>query len=230
MTEDHSVLREQLGAYALGHLTGDEAAAVERHVAGCASCVADLAEVAPLATRLRAVDWHRVAAASQPDAALGDRIVDAVRTERRARAASDLRQRAGAALAAAAAVVAVCGVGVVAGRGSAPRVAAAPQGPFEPVAVRAAVPGIAASAGVVPHTWGVEIKLKAAGFAKGAPYAVYVTPADGRRRTAGAFVGTGATTMTCNLNSDVLRPDAAAFAVEDAAGRVVLSATLPRAG
>jgi anti-sigma factor RsiW len=36
-------VREDLGIYALGLLEGDERAAVERHLAGCAACRADLA-------------------------------------------------------------------------------------------------------------------------------------------------------------------------------------------
>ncbi len=68
-----------------------------------------------------------------------------------------------------------------------------------------------ASAGVVAHTWGVEIKLEATGLRSGSPYAVVVMTRDRRPRSAGAFVGTGDNVMNCNLNSDVLRPDATGF-------------------
>ncbi|MEJ7707331.1 MAG: hypothetical protein WKF82_08675 [Nocardioidaceae bacterium] len=53
-----------------------------------------------------------------------------------------------------------------------------------------------------------------------------VTTGDGRRRSAGAFVGTGDKVINCNLNSDVLRPDAIGFEVLDEAGRAVLTADL----
>ncbi len=37
-TGPHRALREALGAYALGHLTQDEADEVRAHLAGCSAC------------------------------------------------------------------------------------------------------------------------------------------------------------------------------------------------
>ncbi|MGX5657907.1 zf-HC2 domain-containing protein, partial [Geodermatophilus nigrescens] len=54
--DEHRELREQLGAYALGHLTGAERDRVRAHLDGCADCRAELADIAPLAARLAAVD------------------------------------------------------------------------------------------------------------------------------------------------------------------------------
>ena len=221
---NHDETRELLGAYALGHLPEDEAAYVERHLDDCGPCRDDLAYVAPVVARLRALG---PAATATPPPSLGDRVALAVARERAHRSTALRFRRASVALAAAASLVVAVGAGAVAGRSSTPAVTATPKGPFEPVPVNVAAPGVTANAGVVPHTWGVEIKLTAAGFDPGATYAVWVTTADGRRRSAGAFVGTGAKEMRCNLNSDVLRPDAAAFDVVDATGRTVLTGALP---
>jgi anti-sigma factor RsiW len=85
---------------------------------------------------------------------------------------------------------------------------------------------VEASAALVAHTWGVEIKLAAAGLAAGAPYTVQVTTQQGQVVDAGAFLGTGARTLNCNLNASVLREDARSFAVLDGRGEQVLTARL----
>ncbi|WP_205860606.1 DUF4394 domain-containing protein [Phycicoccus sp. HDW14] len=91
------------------------------------------------------------------------------------------------------------------------------------------VSGVTATAGVVPHTWGVEVRLTASGFAAGDRYRVVVLGEDGRTYPAGEFVGTGARPMVCNLNSSVLRADAAGFEVLDGAGTVLAQSTFPAA-
>ena len=54
--QEHRVLRERLGAYVLDGLDPAERAGVDAHLAGCASCRAELASLAPLAGPLRGVD------------------------------------------------------------------------------------------------------------------------------------------------------------------------------
>lgn len=100
-----------------------------------------------------------------------------------------------------------------------------------PVAV-AAVPsqvsvltdGVRASAGMIAHGWGVEIKLKGAGFTQDGAYDVEVV--DERSTSAGRFIGTGDKELNCNLNSAVKGPDAARFVVRDDTGGEVLSGML----
>lgn len=222
---EHRRLRELLGSYAFDALPRTVTASVRAHLDGCAECRAQLAEIAPLVDDLRGIDPERVSSVATPPADLGGRIRTAVAHERREQ---HRRGRGRQLLAAAAAVVAllvVGGVGVVVGerRGDGPPV------PLEAVSVRSDVPGLSADAGIVPHTWGVEIKLEATGFRAGESYLVTVRTEDGRERPAGAFVGTGERVMNCNLNSDVLRGDAAGFTVVDAGGETVLTAELPNA-
>jgi anti-sigma factor RsiW len=219
-------LRELLGTYAFAGLPRTATTAVRAHLDGCAACRAELAEIAPLVDDLRDIDPDRVSAVATPPPDLGERIRGAVAQDRRLR---DRRGRGRRVLAAAAAVLAVLAVGAV-GFAVGDRGADLPPSvaqPFEQVQVQSELAGLSADAGVVPHTWGVEIKLVATGFTPGESYAVTVRTDDGRERSAGAFVGTGEREMTCNLNSDVLRGDATGFTVVDAAGVEVLSADLP---
>lgn len=215
--EEHRALRESVGVYALGRLPSAEATALRAHLDGCAACRAELAEIEPVVGPLNRVDPARLDTVPSPPAWLGDRIVARATAER-----GPVRNRRHVlAAAAAAALVGLAGAGGYAlGSGSDAAV------PREPVALRTAAPGVDASATVVPHTWGVEITLDAGGFAPGAVYRVVVLDDGGRAVNAGEFVGTGADRMLCNLNSSVLRADAAGFDVVDPAGRVVLHGEL----
>ncbi|MBM6400582.1 anti-sigma factor family protein [Phycicoccus sonneratiae] len=219
---DHEALRVLIGPYVLGRLDPGDTATLEVHLDTCASCRADLAELTPVAGALADVRG-RAPALAEPPADLLDRVGAAVEAEgRRARRPAAWRT-AGVAAAAAAVAVAVTLTGV--------RLAEPPPGPFEPVPVAVAAPGVTASAGVVPHTWGVEVRLSARGFDAGDRYRVVVLGEDGRSYPAGEFVGTGSRPMVCNLNSSVLRADAGGFEVLDTAGTVLARSTFapPRA-
>ena len=87
-------------------------------------------------------------------------------------------------------------------------------------------PGISSNVDVVPHTWGMEIKLTARGFEAGKTYRVMVTDKSGAAVSAGEFIGTGGKEMRCNLNSSVLRADATGFRVLGPADEAVLSSRL----
>ena len=221
MTEpgDHRDLREQLGWYALGHGTPEERAGVRAHLDGCAACRAELAELSPLAVRLQGVDPDRLDEQPMPPAGLGDAVLARIAAEeplRRRRVAS---RRA---LAAAAVVgVAAAGFGV----GWLVRPVPDPL-PLEPVAVQVADTGIEATANVIPHAWGVEVRLTGEGFTAGAVYRVVVTDEDGTEVSAGQFLGVGPAELRCNLNSSVLREDATGFQVVAADGTVVATSDL----
>ena len=225
--EEHRTLREMLGAFSLGHLSAAEHASVQAHLDGCSDCRRDLDEIAPLASALRFVDPNRVSQVATPAPDLGEKVFAAIAAER---ILWDRRARRRLVLLAAAtvlAVLAVGGVGVAIGEKIAePSVATVPAVPIEPVDVTPASDDVQASAGIIAHTWGIEIKLQAVGLPEGDSYAVVVTTGDGRNRSAGAFVGTGDQVMNCNLNASVLRPDATGFKVLDESGETVLTADL----
>lgn len=212
-------MREQLGWYALGHGTPEERAAVRAHLDGCAACRAELAELTPLTARLAGVDPDRLDEQPAPPAGLGDAVLARIAAEAPLRRRRRTSRRA---LTAAATVgVAAAGFGV----GWLARPVPDPL-PLEPVAVQVAVTDIEARADVVPHTWGVEVRLVGEGFTAGEVYRVVVTDEDGTPVPAGQFLGVGPEELRCNLNASVLREDATGFRVVDAGGTVVVSSEL----
>ncbi|MGH3932218.1 MAG: anti-sigma factor family protein [Pseudonocardiaceae bacterium] len=219
---DHRALREQLGAYALGQLAGEESRATQAHLETCADCRAEVDALLPVAAALRTVDPDWLEEAPPVPPPLSPAVLHEVRSGRRAPAASGRSRRALLLTAAAgvATVAAAGGIGYRMGVGT----RALPAG--EPTPVRAMVPQIRATANLVAHTWGMEVKLTATGFALGEAYRVSVTDQAGRTVNAGEFIGTGDAEMRCNLNSSVLRADAASFQVRNPAGDVVLTAAL----
>ena len=210
----HRALREQLGMYALGGGDPAERAVVRAHLDGCAACRAELAELAPVAARLADVDPDRLEELPAPPPGLGAAVLARIAAESGRR---QPRHRRLALVAATAAVAAAAfGVGWLVRP-------VPPQPPLERVAVQVDDAAITATADVVPHTWGVEVKLSGAGFTAGEVYRVSVRADDGAEVPAGEFLGTGPAELDCNLNSSVLRDDAVGFAVVDADGAVVLS-------
>ncbi|MBW3640976.1 MAG: anti-sigma factor [Actinobacteria bacterium] len=251
MIEDseHRRLRELLGSYALSALPPDVAPALVAHLDGCATCRAELAEIAPLADDLRGVDPDRLSDLATPPAGLGVQIRTAVAEERSlvdARAARLARRtaRAGqrrAFLAVAGGVVVLAaGIGLGAAVNRDPR-------PVLPVALPSSSPSATVpiesltlegtspsspqvqTAGLIPHTWGVEVRMVGTGFAAGETFRAAFRSRDGRLLPAGEFLGTGEKTLTCNMQAALLRPDTVNFVIMDASGAPVLTTDLPAA-
>ena len=250
MIEDseHRRLRELLGSYALGDLPPAVAAGLVAHLDGCAACRAELAEIAPLAEDLRGVDPGRLSDLATPPAGLGIRIRTAVAEERAlvdARAARQARQavRAGRrrAFVAVAAGVAVLMAGISLGAvlrdpGAGPPQALpssspSPSVPIEPLVLERTGPSSPQiqTAGLIPHTWGVEVRMVGTGFTEGQTFRAAFRSLDGRLLPAGEFLGTGEKTLTCNMQAALLRPDTVGFVVMDASGVPVLTTELPAA-
>lgn len=216
MTLSHEELRDALGAYALGQLDDDLRREVDAHLASCDECRTQLADILPLAEVLRGVDVDRI----HP---LG--VVPPPELDARIRRALPLPHvRVGinrwrsAAVAAAVAAVAVAATVVVARDGS-PTVIAVPD--------VTAADGITATAGLVDHTWGLEIRLEATGLRAGEQFAVWVLGEDGQSYDAGTFVGVAGAKIVCDMSSSVLLDDATSFRVVDTAGTEVIAAALP---
>ncbi len=220
---DHEQLRESLGAYALGQLDDAWDARVRAHLTTCATCPAELADIGPLARMLRGVDADAVrpVGVGVPPG-LDERIRRALpqptTQERGPRRRTGPLLTAAVAVASAAAAVVVTVV-VVRDDAAQPTVIAVPQ--------VQSVQGVTASAGLVDHTWGLEIKLQAKGLRAGERFQMWVVADDGTRREAGEFVGVAGTEITCDMSSSVLLDDAAAFRVVDASGDEVISADIP---
>ena len=221
MSDDtkHHELRMALGAYVLGHLDEPERKHVEAHVASCARCRREVDELLPVANQLALAVSSTPARVDDPPADLIGRIESeialAARRDRR-----DVRRRFLGAAAVGAVAASVIAAALVFGLD---RTEPQPTVPLEAVSVDVREPDVTATADLVAHTWGVEVKLRATGLDEGARFRVAVIGRDGSRHSAGEFVCTGDNEMNCNLNSAVLRNDAVGFVVEDRAGSMVVS-------
>lgn len=174
--------RGDLAALALGLEAADDA---RRHVGGCASCRAALAELREAAAALAAADPARVDAGDEPvDPAIGERIVARIARE----AAAARRRRRLRLLAVAAAVLALAGAGAGALAGGGGGV----DGDDATTVHLAGPTGAEAEATLDERAWGTEVSIELRGLERGEVYWVWLTGDDGERVTAGTMAGTGA--------------------------------------
>ena len=173
--------RELLGAYALGHLEGDERAGLEAHLEGCSGCREELAALAPVARMLPHADPARFGPAPQPPAELGQRIAATIEGEKQ-RTQQRRRRRAfgGFALggAAAAAVAAVLLLFVFGGSSPDAR---------QPVRFTDLPEGISIDATLEPHAYGTEIHMYVHGVPSGTLCKVWLRGPKGASYPAGTF-------------------------------------------
>jgi hypothetical protein len=208
---EHEAIREDLGGYVLGGLTVDEQRAVERHLATCADCRKELAELDPVPVLLTlAAD----AQPSSPGAAAPTEATEPIplapHRERRSRG-----RRVGAALGMVAAVAAAFLIGlVVASPGEA--------GYGTPVALHA-VGGSAAQGTVAVRTadHGVEVRLVVSHLPSGhGTWYECVWWSGGAARSAGSFTSPGQGQHTIDLTTAAdLGPGWSLAIVEHPGGR-----------
>jgi len=161
-----------VGAYSMGLLEPADRRAFEDHLAGCAICAAEMAQLSPLAGLLRGIDPADIAADPAAPAALAEAAGQAPAAEPSPADVTDLLRRRAArqrqrnrwqiSLAAAAAVVLIGG-GVGIGLASAPS-----RGSPAPAAVavvgqqHSAVnlsTGVAGTVGLVSKPWGTQVTM-----------------------------------------------------------------------
>jgi len=173
--------RELLGAYALGHLEGDERAGLEAHLEGCAGCREELAALAPVAKMLPHADPARFELAPQPPPELGRRIAATIEGEKQ-RTEQRKRQRVFGGLAfggaTAAAVAAVLLLFVFGGNS---------QDARQPVKFTDLPEGISISATLEPHAYGTEIHMYVHGVPSGTLCRVWLKGRNGASYPAGTF-------------------------------------------
>lgn len=173
--------RELLGAYALGHLEGDERAGLEAHLEGCAGCREELAGLAPVAKMLPHADPARFELAPQPPPELGRRIAATIEGEKQ-RTEQRRRRRLFGGLAfggAAAAAVAAVLLLFVFGGGS--------PDASQPVKFTDLPAGISISATLEPHAYGTEIHMYVHGVPSGTLCRVWLKGPAGVTYPAGTF-------------------------------------------
>lgn len=172
--------RELLGAYALGHLEGDERAGLEAHLEGCAGCREELAALQPVARMLPHADPARFDLAPEPPPELGRRIAATIEAEKQRAQRRRHRTFAGFAFggAAAAAVAAVLLLFVLGG--SSPDAS-------QPVRFTDLPEGIDIYATLEPHAYGTEIHMYVHGVPSGTLCRVWLRGPRGVSYPAGTF-------------------------------------------
>jgi anti-sigma-K factor RskA len=170
--------RGDVAALALGQLEAADAARVQSHLDGCATCRAALGDLRSTAALLPLVDPAALHVRPAPPADLADRILREVRNARRAQQ-RQRRRRTLVALAAAAAFVLVAGLVVVLARTGDP--------PTHEFAVEA--PGVDASYALVANDGGTAVRFEHQGLDPEDVYWLWLTDATGERVSAGTFHG-----------------------------------------
>lgn len=216
MPDPHVQPEQLLAGAAAGDLTPVEQDTLDRHLAGCAACRAELDELDAVVAALRTdpAEGTTVTPLAAPPPALGDRVVRAVRDTRQA---DRRRRRSTAVVAAAAAAVALLAAGSLL-----PDLLDPPPS-REPVQLAAAVDGVESSAALVTHSWGTELLLEVEGLPAGVTYSVAFVDDEGRRFDAGAFLGVERGPVLCEMNAALPRDSAARLEIT-ARDEVVLAA------
>ncbi|MEV4267248.1 zf-HC2 domain-containing protein [Kribbella sp. NPDC049584] len=185
--------RTQLGAYALGALEPGEVAEVDAHLATCAECRAELAELEEMKDFLGEVP---------PEAFLdgppegGDLLLQ--RTLRAVRESSPepavqvpAKRRSSRWLMVAAALVAVAGAlggGVALGRSTAPQATTEPAAGYREVKTTDSVTGATMATTVEPRTGWSWVQVQVKGLRAGDQCQLLVTDSSGKTWTAGSWV------------------------------------------
>ncbi len=215
MPESHERWLGLVALAAVDALPPEEAPELEAHLRDCPQCRTELEQLHDVTAAVHNAELHMTPGVEQPPAHLRERVVWVVAKARRS---ERLRQRAVAGIAVAAACLAFFAVGV-----AVPGPAGAPQEPVELVAAQ----GVDAEASLVAHTWGTEVKFVIEGLSDGEHYDVTFVADDGRRVSAGTFIGVDDRPVVCDMNAALLREDASRVEVAASDGAVVLGADLP---
>lgn len=219
MSDRHDELRETLGAYVLGQLDAAARRELEEHLATCQECRAERDEIAPLAAALREVDPADVRPVGiTPPPELDQRILTSLPSPSPRRVRRWAPAVGGAIIGIAASTIVAISV-IDDDPPPGPTIIAVEQ--IETTR------GVTATAGLVDHTWGVELKLEVAGLPDGRTYDVWFIGRDGEKYAAGEFIGVKDRTITCDMSSAVLLDKARSFTVVDPDGREVITGDVP---
>ena len=179
-TESCREWRESLGAYALGHLEGEDLTGLEAHLEGCPACRAEAAALASVANLLPQADPEHFGPAPLPPPELGKRIAATIGSERRSkRRQRRLRFGLGFSGAAAATAMAVLAIFVLS--------SGSEGGPEQHVAFRSLPSGVKIAATLEPQAFGTEIHMYVKGISSGTLCRVYMRGPGGDDVSAGTF-------------------------------------------
>jgi predicted anti-sigma-YlaC factor YlaD len=187
-------IRRALGVYILGAISPADRSTVERHLARCAGCRAELAGLAALPGRLGSVpaaDMTRMAGDERDRAGRDERPADApleTLLDRTARIRRQLRWRR---LAVAAAAVLIVGGGTVAGSRVLYGPASRPAASAVPWAVTDTgsdpQTGMSATVRYLRRPWGLALQVQVSGISPGTRCELQVVNASGQDVPAGGW-------------------------------------------
>jgi hypothetical protein len=213
---EHRVLREQLGAYALGALEPRERAEVDAHLRECSACREELARLAALPGLLARLPSEEGTEPVTARADLGERALAALSARRRARRRRRRAWGAGLAGAAAAAVIAL-GLIAVTGEGD------------EPGTVPLRIEPVAADAGTVDGSawaegrdWGTAIGIDLHRLPDRPAYELAAIARDGHREVAATWAPTEEGSARVQGSCAILPADMAGYEVTAADGEVLV--------
>jgi hypothetical protein len=222
-------IRHALGVYLLGAISPADRSTVERHLARCAGCRAELAGLAALPGRLGSVpaaDVTRMAEGERDRAARDERPPDVpLKTllDRTARIRRQLRWRR---LAVAAAAVVIAG-GAVAGSRVLYAPATRPAASALPwAAVTGSDPqtGMSATVRYLPRPWGLALQVQVNGISPGTRCELQVVNARGQDVPAGGWmVAAGHAWAWYPASSPLPAADVRGFLITTAQGRDLVS-------
>jgi len=190
---------EFLGAYVLGLVDDDERAAIEAHLATCASCRAEVAELSGLSDVLAAAPPDEVladlAALEAADAPTGAPGTDDLLLQRTLREMRRETRRSGRLrlVSAAAAVVAVAGLagvgGIVLGSSEyGERIPIAQGEHGRELKATDATTGVQLTAEIIPASAWTKLNVAVKGVAPGTMCQIVAVATDGRRDVAGSWI------------------------------------------
>jgi len=216
-----------LGAYALGVLDGDEQAAVQAHLAGCEHCRREAGDLRAMEAALGEIPPEAFLDGPPADGdILLQRTLHEVRGER---ARQDRRRRARWAAAAVVTGLVALGVGVVAGRDTAPAALAAASPSTAPGtrtgAAADAETGVTMTVALQPAAGWVRVHAAIGGVPAGEQCRLYVVARDGARQQAASWLAAGAG-ATLDGSALMAPADVASVQVETLAGEILVAAPI----
>jgi hypothetical protein len=222
---EHHRYLQQIGAFLLGKLDGEERTAMQTHLISCPVCQAEVRELEPVVAALAQAAPDRIGGDTWPPEDLEELtlapILREIHSARRRR-----RRSRWSALAAAAICVVVIGLAGV-------------SWPLEPalsleshlqerLSFYGEARGVDVEGNLMAHSWGTEIKLVVSGTRDGQTHRITLLREDGERVNAGTFIGIGDKPLSLHLNAALLREDAARMEVRTPGGELVFFANLPQ--
>ena len=213
--------REALGAHALGHLEGEERAALEAHLEGCPACRDEARSLAPLPRLLDLADPGRLDAPPLPPPSLPSRVAERLSAARRARRRKRIGLSIGGASTAAAAVLVAL---VLLDDKQREPTGEAGAEVARRVSFRTLPPGASITAELEPRASGTVIRIGVDGLRSGTLCRVFLRRRDGARVAAGSFRYSSAPGDDAVLTSSLDLPSASALVL--VAGRWTYTARL----